>query len=112
MVRLTKLTLGLLFCALSINEGVAQYLTGAERDAFVGGAMSTCLRGLGMAAAAQIPLPLFQQYCRCYAAALADHVTIKDLEDDNPAILQPVFQAESKRCFENMKDERTNNHGR
>ncbi len=111
MTSLAKWVVGLALCTLtSINEGMAQYLTGVDRASFIAGTVNGCMRGYGTEGTDQMPRPLFEQYCRCYADGLADRLSMKELRDENPAIVKPVIQAEGRRCYQAMKDEAIRNY--
>jgi hypothetical protein len=73
MTSLAKWTVGLALGAMvlmSINEGVAQDLTEADRASFIAGTVDGCMRRYGTEGTEVIPRPLFEQYCRCYANGL------------------------------------------
>ena len=108
MTGLTKWIVGLAPCAMvfvSISEGRAQYLTGADRASFIAGAVNGCMRKYGTEGTAKIPRPLFEQYCGCYANGVADRLSMSEIKAENPAVVDPVIQAESKRCQEAMKNQ-------
>jgi hypothetical protein len=89
----------------SYKESVywAQYLTGKDRSDFVVGAVNSCVGSKDIhPLTSRLPMSFVEQYCRCYANGLADHVSIRDLEADDPAVTGPMAQAEAKRCYESQ----------
>lgn len=85
------------------NAGDArtQYLTGEDRNSFVAGVLRTCIGGYGTGSTSKIPKPLFEQYCRCYANGLADRIPVRELKNENDAIISE----EGRRCYEAIKEE-------
>jgi hypothetical protein len=52
---------------------------------------------------AAVPSAAFAEYYRCYADGLADRASISDLNADDPVDLDPIIDAEGRRCFEAMR---------
>jgi hypothetical protein len=90
----------------TIVEGEAGHLTGSNRAQFVAGVADKCMSGYGKdERTSQIPRPFFEKYCQCYANGLADRASMNDLKEDNEAVMQPIIDAETKRCYAEIKAE-------
>lgn len=101
--KLVARSVGYIMALSAINVAWAQYLTGTDRASFVAGSVHTCMGRYGTGNTALIPKPLYEQYCGCYANGLADRVSANDLVAENPAVVDPIIRAESRRCYELMK---------
>ena len=94
-------------CAMLLSasdNGWAQNLTGTDRSSFIDGAINTCMSPKNTEPLTkEIPMPLFAEYCRCYATGLADRASMSDLKEDNPDVMIPIVRDVSKACYEAMK---------
>ena len=95
---------GLALCAST--ESLAQYLTGSAREHFIRATTNACMRAKANSEQTKtIPNSLFEGNCRCYANALADKITIVDMQSDNKAVTGPILKAAAKTCYQAMKAE-------
>jgi xanthine dehydrogenase iron-sulfur cluster and FAD-binding subunit A len=103
LLELAGLIVGAVWLSAT-NESWAQYLTGKDRANFVTGVMDMCLRPDNPdPLTAEIPLALFNGYCRCYANGMANRISRRDIQSDNRALADPIAQDVSKRCYETMR---------
>jgi hypothetical protein len=88
------------------TECPAQYLTGSARENFIKGTTSACMRAKANSEETKtIPNSLFEGNCRCYANALADKITVVDMQSDNQAVTGPIRKAAAATCYQAMKAE-------
>jgi hypothetical protein len=88
------------------TESLAQYLTGSARENFIRGTTNACMRAKANSEETKkIPNSLFEGNCRCYANALADKITIVDMQSDNKAVTEPIVKAAAVTCYQAMKAE-------
>lgn len=95
----------------AIKDNGAQHLTGGDRAQFIAGAANSCMSGYGKdELTSQVPRPLFEKYCQCYASGLADRASKNDLQGDDSPVMKSIIAAESKRCYAAMKEEAMRNY--
>ena len=95
-----------LFALCASTESVAGYLTGSAREDFIKGAANGCMRAkINDEEAKTIPNSLFEAHCRCYANALANKITIADMQSYNKAVTDPIVKAAAATCYQAMKAE-------
>jgi hypothetical protein len=88
------------------TECPAQYLTGSARENFIKSTTSACMRAKANSEETRaIPNSLFEGNCRCYANALADKITLADMQSDNKAVTGPILKAAAATCYQAMKAE-------
>jgi hypothetical protein len=88
------------------SESSAQYLTGSARENFIKSTANGCMRAkINDEEAKNIPNSLFEGHCRCYANALADKITIANMQSDNKAVIDPIAKAAAMTCYQAMKAE-------
>jgi hypothetical protein len=103
-LAMIAMAFGLALCAST--ESSAQYLTGAGRENFIKGTTSACMRAKANSEETKtIPNSLFEGNCRCYANALANKITIIDMQSDNKAVTGPILKAAAAACYQAMKAE-------
>jgi hypothetical protein len=104
------MTRGLTFAIASLlaltSPASAQYLTGSARDDFIKGAANGCMKAkMADEESKIIPNSLFEGHCRCYAATLADKLSIADMNADNKAVTDPIVKSAALGCYQAMKAE-------
>ncbi len=98
--------LAALFALCASTESLAQYLTGSGRENFIRSTANGCMRAkINDEEGKIIPNSLFEGHCRCYANALADKLTIADMQSDNKAVTDPIVKAAALTCYQAMKAE-------
>jgi hypothetical protein len=91
---------------LAANMRQSQRLSGTAREDFVKVTANGCMRAkIADEETKIIPNSLFEGYCSCYANALADKLTVDDIQSDNKAITDPITKAATSTCYEAMKAE-------
>jgi hypothetical protein len=88
----------------------SKYLTGPARKSFIAGTVNGCMRDYGAGSTSIIPKPLFEKYCQCFAAGLADHVPASDLRSKDHTVTDPVVKADGDRCYAKIKEEALRNY--
>jgi hypothetical protein len=104
VLAIVAIAFGLALCASTASFG--QYLTGPARENFIRATTNACMRTKANSEETKmIPNSLFEGNCRCYANALADKITIVDMQSDNKAATGPIQQAAAVTCYKAMKAE-------
>jgi hypothetical protein len=103
-LAITAMAIGLVLGAGT--ECSAQYLTGSARENYIKGTTSACMRTKANSEETKtIPNSLFEGNCRCYANALADKITVADMQSGNTAVTGPILKAAAATCYQAMKAE-------
>jgi hypothetical protein len=102
----TAVALAVLITLSPVSRTEAQYLAGKDRADFIAGVLSSCNADQRKTAdMANIPGPIIDQMCRCFASGLADRLTAAQLRAENESVTQPVVKSTMRACYETIKSD-------